>query len=623
VYLVHHASPRRIQGAPKVGGLAGMLHKVRIYSRTVGEVLSLVWSQADPFVKVRLLIALLLLIAMSFLTAAGPLALKFVVDALDSPSVNPALPVTILVTAYVLSQWLARSIGEIRGLVYARAERRMFRTLSERLFAHVMRLPLRFHLERQTGAINQTLVNGLEGYQMIVHHLVFTFLPLLVELGTTSVILIGLRQPIYFVLFAGALACYMVAFTIAAFRVASAANQASSAHIDAAASITDGMIALETIKFYAAEEIVQQRVSKALIRTETEWINFYRRYAMNGLAVSAIFGGFLLATILVAARQVQAGQLTIGGFVLVNTYMLQLTRPVEMLGYAMQAFSQGTAMLTKMLELLHQVPEPLQESDSRLTSGPGELRFRNVSFSYSSDRLILNDLTFTVPPARTLGIVGVSGGGKSTIVRLLVRLLEPTDGRILLDGEPISELSLEKLRQSIAVVPQDTVLFDDTLLFNIGFGKPGSTFEEIQDAARRAHLHEFIDRLPEGYATRVGERGVKLSGGERQRVAIARAALKNPRIYVYDEATSSLDSRTEHEILENLREISKSSTTFIIAHRLSTVVHADEIVVLDNGSIVERGSHAALLKESGRYAELWRAQQEGFSASGEKQIVRT
>ena len=499
----------------------------------------------------------------------------------------------------------------------------MFRTLSERLFGHVMRLPLRYHLERQTGAISQTLVNGLEGYQMIVHHLVFTFLPLLVELGTTSVILLGLKQPIYFVLFSGAVACYTVAFTIAAIRVAAAATQASTAHIDAAASMTDGVIALETVKFYAAEEIILQRVSQALIRTETEWIAFYRRYAMNGLVVSAIFGGFLLATVLVAARQVQAGQLTLGGFVLVNTYMLQLTRPVEMLGYAMQAFSQGTAMLTKMLELLRQVPEPQQESDSCLTSGPGELHFQNVSFSYNSDRPILKHLTFTVLPGRTLGIVGVSGGGKSTIVRLLVRLLEPTNGRILLDGEPVSELSLEKLRQAIAVVPQDTVLFDDTLLFNIGFGKPGSTFEEIQAAARRAHLHEFIDRLPEGYATRVGERGVKLSGGERQRVAIARAALKNPRIYVYDEATSSLDSRTEQEILENLREISKFSTTFIIAHRLSTVVHADEIVVLDNGSIAERGSHAALLKEGGRYAELWRAQQEGFSDSGKKQIVRT
>lgn len=598
-----------------------MFQKFRAHSHTIREVLSLVWSQASRFVKIRLLVSLLLLIAMSLLTALGPLALKVVVDALDSPSSSAVLPLTVLVTAYALTQWLARSIGEIRGLVYARAERRMFRTLSERLFGHVMRLPLRFHLERQTGAINQTLVNGLEGYQMIVHHLIFTFLPLIVELATTGVILLGLKQPIYFVLFAAAVVCYSVAFAIAAIRVASAASEASAAHINAAASMTDGVMALETVKFYAAEEIIQQRVSNALIRTEVEWINFYRRYAMNGLVVAGIFGGFLLATVLVAAHQVQAGVLSLGGFVLVNTYMLQLTRPVEMLGYAMQAFSQGTAMLTKMLELFRQVPEPEQESDPGLTSGPGELCFESVSFSYSSDRAILKNLTFRVQPGRTLGVVGASGGGKSTIVRLLVRLLEPTEGRVLLDGEPISEMSLEQLRQAIAVVPQDTVLFDDTLLFNIGFGKPGSTLEEIEAAAKRAHLHEFISRLSDGYETRVGERGVKLSGGERQRVSIARAALKNPRIYVYDEATSSLDSRTEQEILENLRDISTTSTTFIIAHRLSTVIHADEIVVLDSGEIVERGSHAMLLKAGGRYAELWRTQQHGFATRCGKEKI--
>ncbi len=595
-----------------------MLHKIRAHTATIREVLSLVWSQASRFVKIRLLLSLILLSAMSLLTALGPLALKHVVDALDGGVGNHAWSIAALLAAYVLSQWVARSIGEIRGLVYARAERRMFRTLSERLFGHVMRLPLRFHLERQTGAINQTLTNGLEGYQMIVHHLVFTFLPLLVELGTVGVILIGLKEPMYFMFFAGAVVCYTVAFAIAAIRVAKAAGAASSAHIDAAASMTDGVIAFETVKFYAAEELILKRVSNALIRTENEWVVFYRRYAMNGLVVAAIFGLFLLATVLYAARQVQAGELTLGGFVLVNTYMLQLTRPVEMLGYAMQAFSQGTAMLAKMMELLHQQPEPTQESDATLTRGPGELKFEEVGFSYRVNGAVLNNLSFTVPAGKTVGIVGASGGGKSTIVRLLVRLLEPTQGRILLDGHPIAELSLEQLRSAIAVVPQDTVLFNDSLLFNIGFGKPGSTFAEIEAAAKKAHLHHFIALHPDGYEAKVGERGIKLSGGERQRVAIARAALKNPSIYVYDEATSSLDTKTEHEVLENLRTVSRSSTTLIIAHRLSTIVHADEIVVLENGSIVESGSHSALLEEGGRYAALWRAQQDRHANAPEK-----
>jgi len=580
-----------------------MLAKIRRHCGTVGEVLSLVWSQASGFVKTRLLISLLLLAVMSLMTALGPLALSYVVDSLAGKA-----------GLYVFSQWFARSIGEVRGLVYARAERRMFRTLSERLFGHVMRLPLRFHLERQTGAINQTLENGLQGYQMIVHHLVFTFLPLVVELGTTSAVLISLRQPVFFILFAGALICYAIAFGIAAFRVANAASTASSAHISASASMTDGVINYETVKYFAAEAIVQERVSRALIQTEREWVSFYRQYAVNGLAVATIFGAFLFATVLYAAHQVQAGLLTLGGFVLVNTYMLQLVHPVEALGYAMQAFSQGIAMLEKMLELLHQKPEERQESDSRRTNGPGELCFEDVSLFYRPDRAVLQHLNFTVLSGRTLGIVGESGGGKSTIVRLLVRMLEPNSGRVLLDGQPIAGLSLDKLRHAIAVVPQDTVLFDDTLAYNIGFGKAGSTRAEIEAAAKLAHLHDFIMRLPERYETRVGERGVKLSGGERQRVSIARAALKNPRIYVYDEATSSLDSRTEQEILDNLREISRSSTTLIIAHRLSTVVHADEIVVLEGGSIVESGTHVRLLLENGRYAALWRAQQQGLVA---------
>jgi len=595
-----------------------MLQTLRTKLSTIREILSLVWSQATPFVKLRLLLALLLLIVMSLTTALGPLALSHVVDSLSGRRTVSPLPVTLLALLYVTSQWFARSLGELRGLVYARAERRMFRSLSERLFSHVMRLPLRFHLERQTGAINQALENGLQGYQMIVHHLVFTFLPLIVELGATSVVLMGLKQPVFFWLFSGALGCYVVAFAIAAFRVADAASSASKAHVSAAASMTDGVINYETVKLFAGEAAVQERVSQAFIRTEHEWVSFYRQYAMNGLVIAGIFGTFLLTTTLYAIHQVQVDRLTLGEFVLVNTYMLQMVRPVEMLGYAMQAFSQGIAMLEKLLEIFHQEAEPGNSAvTSSLTSSlppdkqmPATLEFQNVSLFYHSDRAVLKGLSFVVPAGSTLGIVGSSGGGKSTIVRLSVRMLEPNGGCILLDGRPITEISLDALRGAIAVVPQDTVLFDDTIAFNIGFGKAGSIRADIERAAKLANLHERILRMPEGYETRVGERGVKLSGGERQRVSIARATLKNPRMFIYDEATSSLDSRTEQEILKNLRDVSQSSTTLVIAHRLSTVAHADEIVVLEEGSIVERGSHLALLRKEGRYAALWRAQQE-------------
>jgi ATP-binding cassette subfamily B protein len=307
--------------------------------------------------------------------------------------------------------------------------------------------------------------------------------------------------------------------------------------------------------------------------------------------------------------------MTVGTFVLVNTYMLQIVRPVEQLGYAMQQLSQGLALLGRVFELFREPPEISAVASGSAPGGAGRLEFQHVGVSYRSDRVVLTDVSFTLPAGKTLGVVGGSGSGKSTLVRLLVRLMDPDAGRILLDGISVAELPLNRLRQAVAVVPQDTVLFNDSIAYNIAFGKEGSTQADVEHAARLAHLHEFIISLPDGYATKVGERGVKLSGGEKQRVSIARAAIKRPRIYVFDEATSSLDSNTEREILKNLREISRFSTTVVIAHRLSTVVHADEIVVLDAGTIAERGTHAALLRQNGRYAALWLAQQQGMAAA--------
>jgi ATP-binding cassette subfamily B protein len=306
--------------------------------------------------------------------------------------------------------------------------------------------------------------------------------------------------------------------------------------------------------------------------------------------------------------------MALGDFVLVNTYVLQLVRPVEMLGNAVQSCSQGLAMLERLTHLFREAPEPPCGIRTGSAAGPGALEFDGVSLSYREDRPVLRNVSFRIAPKRTLGIVGSSGSGKSTIVRLLMRLVEPDDGRILLDDAPICDLDLAHLRRAIAVVPQDTALFNDTLAYNIALGRTHASFPDVQHAARVAHLHDFIMSLPDGYDTRVGERGIKLSGGERQRVSIARAVLKSPQIYVFDEATSSLDSQSEQQILANLREIAKHSSTLVIAHRLSTVLHADEIVVLEYGRIVERDSHSSLLRQNGRYAALWRAQQHGTAA---------
>jgi ABC-type transport system involved in Fe-S cluster assembly fused permease/ATPase subunit len=592
-----------------------MMQRLRKGMASLREVIALIWTDATGFVRFRLVVALLLIIAASAMTALGPVALKLVVDGFTGQGTGAGISAVTLIGLYVLSQWLARTVGEIRGLLYARAERRMSRMLSERLFAHVMRLPLRFHLERQTGAISQTLDNGLNGYQMVLHTLVFTILPVATELGTIVVVLSRLDHPAFLGLFSGAIVAYGVVFWYSAYTIMAAAYAASDSQVNATAVMTDSILNYETVKYFTAESVVQERVSRALTQTEDGWVGFYRRYAYNGLGVATIFAGFLGVTILYAAHEVQAGRMTIGSFVLVNTYMLQVVRPVEMLGYAMQSLSQGLAFLGKMFEIFREQPEPFVVAETDAPGGAGRLDFEAVGVAYRSDRVILKEVNFSVPAGRTLGVVGGSGTGKSTLVRLLVRLIEPNTGRILLDGVCIGDLPLSRLRQAIAVVPQDTVLFNDTIGYNIAFGKAGSTQAEVEHAARLAHLHDFIMSLPDGYDTRVGERGVKLSGGEKQRLSIARAAIKRPRIYVFDEATSSLDSNTEREILRNLREISRFSTTLVIAHRLSTVVHADEIVVLEGGTIVERGSHSVLLRQNGKYAALWEAQQQGTVAA--------
>lgn len=579
------------------------------------EVLRLLHREVTPFVRLRLSSVMLLVITAAMLTALGPVALKLIVDSFAGQSNSKTVSPLLLVGLYVLSQWLARAAGEVRGLVYGRIERRMFRTLSERLFTHLMHLPLRFHLDRQTGAVSETLSNGLEGFQMILHHLVFTVLPVAAELVTVIVVLARTAPVLFLTLFCGTLILYAGAFAYSAATLSGTARAASAARVEAGAAITDSLLNYETVKYFAAESAVQDRVRNALMRSETEWVAFYGRYARNGLVVATIFAAFLAATTMYATYEVQHHRMTIGDFVMVNTYMLQLVRPVEMFGYAMQGFSQGLAMLEKMLRLFRETPEPTPKGHASSTPGPGTLEFEEVSLAYRADHIVLKDVSFRVAPKRTLGIVGPSGSGKSTVVRLLMRLLEPDSGNILLDDLPITSLPIPQLRSAIAVVPQDTVLFNDTIAYNIAFGRTDATLAAIRQAASVAHLDDFVMSLPDRYNTQVGERGVKLSGGEKQRVSIARAVLKCPRIYVFDEPTSSLDSQTEQNILDNLRDISKRSTTIVIAHRLSTVVHSDEILVLEEGRVSERGTHNNLLHHNACYAALWRAQHSSMVAA--------
>jgi ABC-type transport system involved in Fe-S cluster assembly fused permease/ATPase subunit len=578
----------------------------------VREILDLIASQTTPFVRRCAIMVLLLVLTPAALAPIGPVALKLIVDGLASQAIQ-SVSIVAAIALYVLSQWIARVSGEVRGVFYTPAERRMSTAIMDRVFSHVMQLPLRFHLQRATGAIAQTIDTGVQGFHIILQQLLFAALPVVVQFGTTVWILRTLHQPLFVVLFVMALACYATAFFFFILRATETARAASAAHVEASGTITDALLNYETVKLFSAEGVVRKRVHQVLAETEQRWVKFTHAFARNGALVATIHAVFLAVAIAYSASEVRAGRMTIGEFVLVNTYMLQLMQPAEMLGAAVQGITQGGAMLEKMMALLREQPEVIAQSagDSHVPAvvAPASLEFRNVSLSYQDSRLILRNLSFEVPSGHTLGIVGGSGAGKSTIVRLLVGLLQPDAGDILIDGSSQSREALASLRRTVAVVPQDTVLFNDTLRYNIAFGKPDCSQEELERAARTSHLDEFIRRQPLGWDTKVGERGVKLSGGERQRVSIARASLRQPRVYIFDEATSSLDSATETEIMRNLRELSVQTTTVVIAHRLSTVVHADQIIVLDDGEIAERGTHAELLGLHGKYAALWRAQQ--------------
>lgn len=575
-------------------------------------ILRLLWSETDAFTRRRFALALLLALAASALAGVAPLLLKTAVDILAAPhSTTPYLGPTALVIVYAGSQWLMRSLQEARLLTYGRANQRLQRRLSLRLFAHVMKLPLSFHLDRKTGALGQTLNNGLVGCQLVISHLVFSVLPVVIEVAMMTTILMYLNQPVFLAIIGTALLFYILAFKVGAVQIAGAARGASAAHIDANAVLTDSILNYETVKSFNAEVEMQKQFDNALRRTESRWRQFHMRRAGNGLLVAAIFALSIGTSMVIAAGAVSRGRMSIGEFVLVHTYILQLVRPVETIGLALRAIAHGLAFIEKMAELLQEHPEEETRSVIRdISKGQGELAFDHVSFSYGPERSVLADVSFTVPAGRTVAVVGASGSGKSSLVRLLLRFCEPNSGQILLDGTPISKVSVSSLRDAIAVVPQDTVLFNDSIAYNISVGCPRSPAHDIERAARIAHLHDFIAARPEGYETKVGERGIKLSGGEKQRVAIARAALRKPRIFVFDEATSSFDSETEQRILSNIRDVSRSATTLIIAHRLSTITDADEIIVLDRGRVLERGTHQTLLRNDGAYTSLWAAQQQ-------------
>lgn len=572
----------------------------------------------------RLTAAFFCVVAASTLSALGPVALKVLIDTLSGEG-PPAqisglvLAPLLVLAAYVGAQAFGRLAGELRMLLFGAAEQSISRKLSRKLFAHVMALPMRFHLQRATGAIAQTLENGLQGYRLVMQHALFTILPGLIEIVIMAAILAHFFDWVFLAVFAACALGYGLVFTDGARKVLRASRALSAARIDANAQLADGLLNFETVKSFSGEDAVTRRYDDTLATTQGRWRAFYRARFANGAAIAVVFAAGLAAILWLAVTRVQAGAMTIGDFVLVNTYMLQIVRPLELLGFGIRDIGQGAAYIERMLDLLDEDPEPKARGTGTPDAGgdgPARIVFENVTFSYNEGRTVLDDLSFAIEPGSVTALVGSSGGGKSSIVRLILRFYEPDAGRILFDGVPLTDYPAADLRRLIAVVPQDTSLFNASLAFNIGFPDYESAREDVERAARLASLDTLVQKLPEGFDTIVGERGLKLSGGEKQRVAIARASLKQPRLFIADEATSSLDSRTEAEIVDNLATAARGITTLIIAHRLSTIVKADDIIVLDNGRIAERGRHGDLLARDGLYASLWRAQTEREDGRG-------
>lgn len=572
------------------------------------HVLKLIWPYLFEF-KARVGLALLCLVIAKVASVSLPFILKSLVDGLSNASPEQIISVPIaLVVAYGSLRLLNTIISEVRDTLFGRVTERAIRRLGLNVFQHLHRLDLEFHLERRTGGLSRDIERGTSGINFLMRFMVFNIVPTILEIA----LVVGILFYNYGVMFAaitlGSVLAYGLFSVFATEWRTEFVREAAKADSQSSTRAVDSLLNYETVKYFNNEDYEAKRYDSAL----EEWEIAKRKNRLSLFALNAgqalIISVAMTLMLALAASHVVDGTMTIGDFVLVNAFMMQLFIPLNFLGFVYREIRGALANIERMFGLLDRKPLIQDKSEAKGLELPvGELKFDAVSFSYDS-RQILNDVSFTVLPGQKVAIVGDSGAGKSTIVKLLFRFYDVAKGSISLDGININGLTQSALRQSIAIVPQDTVLFNDSLLENIRYGRPSASDEEIAAAIKMAHLSEFIEALPDGWNTTVGERGLKLSGGEKQRVAIARAILKGSQILVFDEATSSLDSQSEQAILTALKEMARGHTSLVIAHRLSTVVDADLIIVLSKGKIVERGDHQTLLAAQGLYSKLWNIQ---------------
>ncbi|MBM3567654.1 MAG: ABC transporter ATP-binding protein/permease [Alphaproteobacteria bacterium] len=582
---------------------------------TVRTLLPYLWPADRPELKRRVLLAFACLIAAKLATVSVPFLFKGAVDAMNAPGLMVQLPLG-LILAYGLARVLGQGFGELRDAVFSKVVQNAKRRVALGTFRHLHGLALRFHLERQTGGISRAIERGTAGIQFMVQFTVLNIIPTLFEVALVCALL----MIVYDVGFAlatlltiGGYIVYTLTVTEWRTKFRRAMNETDS---EANTKAIDSLLNYETVKYFGNEGHEARRYDESLARYETAAVRSQVSLSMLNIGQGFIIACGLSAVMLMAALRIVEGSMTLGDFVAVNTFMIQLYLPLNFLGFVYREIKQALVDIEKLFGLLREQAEIRDAPDAKpLAVTGGGVEFDRVGFAYDPRRPILEAIDFRIPAGHTLAIVGPSGAGKSTVSRLLFRFYDATQGAIRIDGQDIRAVTQASLRAAIGIVPQDTVLFNDTLRYNIRYGRPDATDAEVERAAELAQLGHLIKRLPDGWKAMVGERGLKLSGGEKQRVAIARTILKNPPILVLDEATSALDTATEKEIQASLKEISANRTTLIIAHRLSTVVHADEILVLDDGRVVERGCHEDLLAREGVYAGMWRRQQETGEAT--------
>ena len=567
------------------------------------------WPTGNLGGRARVVTAVLFMFLAKVAAVYVPILYGRTVDTLTQPGNTALMLPAALILAYGIARVSAAGFGEIRDALFASVSQRAVRLVALKTYEHLHRVSLRFHLDRQTGGMSRVIDRGVQGMQSVLRLAVFNVVPTAVELLLVTAIIWHLFDWRYAAVTVGAVLVYVAFTSVLAGRRGRYRRTLNDTDNDASSKSLDSLLNYETVKYFGNEAHEAARYNRALARYERAAVRVQVSLNMLNLGQAAIIAVGLTIIMLMAANSMAAGEMTIGSFVLINTYLIQLYQPLNFLGMVYMTIKQGLVDMEQMFALLEVAPEVKDKPNAPPLIAPsGEVRFETVRFGYNQNREILHGVSLTIPAGKRLAIVGPTGSGKSTVSRLLFRFYDVTGGRILIDGQDIRDVTQNSVRAAIGVVPQDTVLFNDTIGYNIGYGRPGATQVEIEQAAKLAQVHDFVTRLPEGYETRVGERGLKLSGGEKQRVAIARTILKDPRILILDEATSALDTRTEQDIQDAFRAVMSHRTTLVIAHRLSTVIDADEIVVLHDGMIEERGTHAALLARDGLYAEMWARQ---------------